>query len=121
MPNSSTATSDWEKYGIPLGQPSSAMWARLLGQEKLPALPNSEIIPPPIAPLDKNGTSMRILLHDTQAHLERFSVRADKLHSSVEETKGEIKTVNALFQREHETLRDDMVDLGGFASRQLGG
>lgn len=120
MPNPSTAASDWEKYGIPPRQPSTALWAHLLGKEKLPSPPNSEIIPPPIAPLDKNGTSMRILLHDTQVHLERFSVRADKLHSSVEETKREITTVNLLFQREHETLRDDMVDLGGFSIRKFG-
>jgi hypothetical protein len=97
-----------------------ALWAHLLGKDKLPAPPNSYVIPPPLAPLDKNGTSMRILLHDTQAHLERFSVRADKLFSSVEETKREITTVNTLFQREHETLRDDVVDLGGFVIRNLG-
>jgi hypothetical protein len=115
----STTASDWEQYGIPPRQPSMALWAHLLGKDKLPAPPNSEIIPPPIVPVDKNGTSMRILLHDTQAHLERFSVRADKLCSNVEETKREITTINALFQREHETLRDDIVDLGGFGVRKL--
>jgi hypothetical protein len=120
MPNSTAApTSDWEKYGIPPRQPSMALWSHILGKDKLPAPPNSDVVPPPIAPMDKNGTSMRILLHDTQAHLERFSVRADKLFSSVEETKREITTVNTLFQREHEALRDDVVDLGKFLNRKL--
>jgi hypothetical protein len=119
MPSSSITASDWEKYGIPPRQPSMALWAHLLGKDKQPAPPNSEIIPPPIAPVDKNGTSMRILLHDTQAHLERFSVRTDKLCSSVEETKREITTVHTLFQREHETLRNDIVDLGGFGVQKL--
>ena len=119
MPNSNTVTSDWQKYGIPPRQPSMAIWSHLFGKDKLAAPPNSEVVPPPLAPIDKNGTSTRILLHDTRGHLERFSVRTDKLFSSVEETKREITTVNTLFQRERETLRDDLVDLGGFLSTRM--
>ena len=96
-----------------------AIWSHLFGKDKLAAPPNSEVVPPPLAPIDKNGTSTRILLHDTRGHLERFSVRTDKLFSSVEETKREITTVNTLFQRERETLRNDLVDLGGFLSTRM--
>ena len=117
MTNSTTtAASDWEKYGIPPRQPSMAIWSHLFGKDKLPAPPNSDVqvVPPLLGPMDKNGTSTRMLLHDTQAHLERFTVSTDKLLSGVEETKRQITTANDLFQRERETLRDDLVDLGGF-------
>lgn len=118
MPVNSAAT-DWEKYGIPPRQPSMELWAHLFGKDKLPALPSSEIIPPPIAPLDKTGTSARMLLYDTQGTLEKFSVKTDKLFSSLEETKREINTVNVMFQREHETLRNDVVDLREFLGQTL--
>lgn len=117
MSLNSSAAIDWEKYGIPPRQPSMTLWAHLFGKDKLPAPPNSEIIPPPIAPLDKTGTSARMLLYDTQGTLEKFSVKTDKLFSSLEETKREITAVNVLFQRERETLRDDVVDLGEFLSQ----
>lgn len=102
----------FKDYGIPpRPSPSIALWSHLLRQDPLPTPPDSEVIPP-IAPLDKNGTSMRVLLHDTQGTLERFSTRVDALCSTVEGTQREISTANSLFQDERVSLAGEMVDLG---------
>ena len=55
---------------------------------------------------------MRILLHDTQANLEKFSEHVDKLASGVSETKREMITMQKLFQEDHEKLVGQIVDLG---------
>jgi hypothetical protein len=62
---------------------SSTLWAHLLRKDR-----TNEPIPAisvPIAPADKTGTSVRLLLHDTQATLEKFSQRIDKLVKGVDE------------------------------------
>jgi hypothetical protein len=93
---------------------STALWAHLLRKDVPSASQTSSTPPnnPPIAPLDKAGTSMRILLHDTQANLEKFSERVDKLASGVGETKGEMVTMQQLFQEDREKLVGQTVDLG---------
>ena len=55
-----------------------------------------------------------MLLHDTQANLEKFSERVDKLTCGVSETKREMVTVQQLFQEDHEKLVGHTVDLGEF-------
>jgi hypothetical protein len=70
-------------------------------------------------PLDKNATSMRVLLHDTQANFEKFAIHVGKLIDGVNETKHEIKTTNDLFERDRQTLVGDIIDLGMFVSRRL--
>lgn len=112
--NQETALEPGKNYGIPPKAPASAsLWAHLLRKDTIRGQsPNLGPVLPPITPLDKNGTSMRILLHDTQAHLDRFSERADKLFSKIDETKREISLVNTLFHREHDTLTEELVDLG---------
>jgi hypothetical protein len=92
---------------------STALWAHLLRKD-VPATSQASCTPtnPPIAPLDKAGTSMRLLLHDTQANLEKFSERVDKLAGGVSETKGEMVTMQKLFQEDHEKLVGQTVDLG---------
>ncbi|KAF9461534.1 hypothetical protein BDZ94DRAFT_1167480 [Collybia nuda] len=103
-----------KKNGIPPRTPTSiALWSHLLRKEPLPAPPNSEIDPllAPLAPIDKNATSTRVLLYDTQGHLERFSIHVEKLCSTIEDVKREISTANTLFQSEHEKLAGDIIDL----------
>jgi len=93
---------------------STALWAHLLRKD-IPVISQTSsntLTNPPIAPLDKAGTSMRILLHDTQANLEKFSEHVDKLASGVSETKREMITMQKLFQEDHEKLVGQIVDLG---------
>ncbi|KAJ6538537.1 hypothetical protein DFH09DRAFT_1368911 [Mycena vulgaris] len=96
---------------------STALWGQLLRKNTLAA---PSVVPlPPTAPLDKTGTSMRILLHDTQANFEKFSTRVDTLTSGIDGAKREIVIVKDLFQREHETLTMDVVDLVNRSQTQI--
>ncbi|KIY53017.1 hypothetical protein FISHEDRAFT_9335, partial [Fistulina hepatica ATCC 64428] len=61
-------------------------------------------------PLDRTGTSVRILLHDTQANLEKFSARVDAMMNGVQSTKNEIVGVGTLFQAEREMLSSNLVE-----------
>ncbi|KAJ3529062.1 hypothetical protein NM688_g7908 [Phlebia brevispora] len=66
---------------------------------------------PPFAPTDRLGTSMRILLHDTQATLEKFSERLETLTNGVDKTHQNINVVQKLFEREHESFIEENVAL----------
>lgn len=97
---------------------STALWAHLLRKD-VPATPPStctaSTLPiPPMTPIDKTGTSMRILLHDTQANLEKFSHRVDALTGGVTETKREMATMQKLFQEDRERILSQTVDLGEY-------
>ena len=106
------------KYGLPLRPPtaSTALWAHILRQDTQPStsLSDTPIVVPPTVPLDKNATSMRVLLHDTQANFEKFAIHVAKLIDGVNETKHEIKTTSDLFERDRQTLVGDIIDLGMF-------
>jgi hypothetical protein len=95
---------------------SAALWAHLLRKDvstlPLDASTNDPLPLPPLTPMDKNGTAMRILLHDTSHNLEKFSERVDKLISGVGETRKEVVDVHKRFHTGHEELRDEMADLG---------
>lgn len=66
---------------------------------------------PTVAPLDKAGASTRILLHDTQAHLEKFTGRVTQITTGLEDAKKELITVQRLYQDEHEQLEERMIAL----------
>ncbi|KIP07088.1 hypothetical protein PHLGIDRAFT_71638 [Phlebiopsis gigantea 11061_1 CR5-6] len=98
------------------GKPSvsQALWGHLLQRNIPPALrgtPSLSSSPVPIAPVDKNGTSMRMLLHDNQATLEKFSGHVEKLTSRVDDAKREIATAHRIFQFGHEKLVEENVSL----------
>ncbi|KAG5724414.1 hypothetical protein E4T56_gene15976 [Termitomyces sp. T112] len=113
-----------KNHGITARMPApTSLWAHLLRKDTARGQ-TADVGPalaalPPITPSDKNGTSMRILLHDTQAHLDQFSERADKLFSKIDETKREMLIVHTLFQREHQTLTEELVDLVNRSQTQL--
>ena len=88
------------------------LWAHLRPKETRGQPPDSGIPLPPIAPVDKNGTSIRILLHDTQANVEKFSARIDKMIDEISESKSEIVSVKKLFDGERESLSNDLYELG---------
>ncbi|KAJ7639078.1 hypothetical protein FB45DRAFT_741254, partial [Roridomyces roridus] len=94
------------------------LWGQLLRKHTL-AVPSTESPLPPTAPLDRNGTSMRILLHDTQANFEKFSTKVDTLTSGIDDTKRELLIVRDLFQKEHESLTMDFVDLVNRSQTQV--
>ncbi|PFH51030.1 hypothetical protein AMATHDRAFT_122148, partial [Amanita thiersii Skay4041] len=73
----------------------------------------------PLTPLDKNATSMRVLLHDTQANFEKFSTRVDNFLNGLAETKSEINLVKSLFERGQETLTNDIIDLVNRCQSQI--
>lgn len=91
---------------------SEVLWAHLLRKDTLAQPPYAEVIRPPIAPVDKTGTSIRILLHDTQANLDNFSASVDAMSAGMTEAKREIVAVKAMFQAEHETLASEIYDSG---------
>ncbi|KAK0488662.1 hypothetical protein IW261DRAFT_1440863 [Armillaria novae-zelandiae] len=90
---------------------ASVLWAHLLRKDTLAAPPSLDVPLPPVAPIDRTGTSLRILLHDTQAHIERFSEHVEKLTKGADEAKQELGLTKTLFQREHEELTNEMYNL----------
>ena len=106
--------------GLPPRPPTvqTPLWEHLLrpnrDKEKPPSLQNMPIIAPPLAPLDKNATSMRVLLHDTQANFEKFAKHVGQLLHEVKETHTEMKTTHSLFERDRESLVGDILDLGAW-------
>lgn len=99
---------------------SHALWGQLLHKSIPPSLnPATRGASSSIhtsttntAPIDRNGTSVRMLLHDTQATLEKFSTRVEKLTARVDDAKRELSTAHKVFQAGHDNLITENVDLG---------
>ncbi|KAI0654063.1 hypothetical protein C8Q70DRAFT_1058780 [Cubamyces menziesii] len=72
-----------------------------------------------IAPIDKAGASTRILLHDTQAHLERFTDRVSELVTDLDCAKRELVGVQKLYVEDHEQLMDRMIGLTNRSQTEL--
>ncbi|KAJ3986282.1 hypothetical protein F5890DRAFT_1407635 [Lentinula detonsa] len=89
---------------------SSVLWAHLLRKDVLASPAKTDLPLPPLAPVNKSATSTRILLLDTQAHLQKFGQAVDDLTSKVEGAKHEIVTVKTLFKQDREVLMNDIVD-----------
>ena len=96
---------------------SKTLWAHLL-HRSVPSLASSPLHPrnsvnaPSITPIDKSSTSIRILLHDTQANLEKFSDRLDSLLCGVGEAKREVIRVASGLDEEKEKMLGEMTELG---------
>ena len=98
---------------------SSVLWGHLLhkhgpsqASSSPVATPVSKAHIPALAPQDKAAASTRILLHDTQAQLEKFAERTDRLTTGLENAKRELVTVQKLYEDEHEKLVERMIGLG---------
>ena len=107
-----------ESLDLPPPRQSSNFWAHVMENEKN-GLNSSQSTLPLLTPLDKNATATRLLLHDTQANLEKFSGKVDKLLEGFSEAKSEIKLVKTLFERDREALVNDVIDLGMLSSSVL--
>lgn len=97
---------------LPRTTPISSLWGHIVGTNTLGPPLHSETSIPPLAPLDRNATSMRVLLHDTQANFEKFSARVDILITGMEEAKREVQQVHTLFERDRDSLSGDIIDIG---------
>ncbi|KAJ3518508.1 hypothetical protein NMY22_g13639 [Coprinellus aureogranulatus] len=103
--------------GLSMQENSSAatLWAHLSrkdnhGRAKHSA--NSAPFIPPSGPQDKTATTMRVLLHDTQMNLEKFSGNVERLISGVHSVTQSIKNTGTTFEQEHDKLMGDIIDLG---------
>ncbi|KAG1785590.1 uncharacterized protein HD556DRAFT_1249626 [Suillus plorans] len=87
----------------------NALWAYLL-QKDLPASSDFAATPmvPSMAPVDRTNTSMRMLIHDMQATLEKFSTRVDTLLINVKDAKTEVVNCSRISESEHERVLDEI-------------
>lgn len=88
---------------------SSTLWAHLLNKDTTVSGPGlktglAAVEPAMSAPADRAGTSVRILLHDTQATIEKFSERVDKLVSEAENSRQKLLARNEEVNEEVERL-----------------
>ncbi|KAI1788173.1 hypothetical protein LXA43DRAFT_843607, partial [Ganoderma leucocontextum] len=100
------------------------LWGHLsrttgITQPNPPSSSNARSTTPSIAPLDKAGASTRILLHDTQAHLERFAERVTQLTTGVADAKRELVAIQKLYQEDHEQLVERMIGLANRCQTEL--
>jgi hypothetical protein len=65
---------------------------------------------PLVAPVDRTNTSMRMLIHDMQATLERFSTRVDTLLNNVKDAKTEVVNCNRISESERERVLDEITN-----------
>lgn len=92
---------------------SQGLWGHLRQMNVPPALRGAGLSAAavPITPVDKAGTSMRMLLHDTQATLEKFAAHIEKLAGRVDDAKREVGTAHRVFQHGHEKMLEENVAL----------
>lgn len=72
---------------------SKVLWTHLLGKD-VPVDDSPLSMAPPIVPQDRVGTSMRVLVHDTQSRLDGLSTKLDGLFTQVGDTRSQITDAN---------------------------
>lgn len=95
---------------------SNMLWAHLLRKDATTTTESPSQIPP-IAPHDKTGTSMRMLIHDTQVNLEKFSARLDGLLQRVDDCRAQVVNANKLLDVERDKVLTEILEIGTLASR----
>ncbi|KAI9064006.1 hypothetical protein FKP32DRAFT_1625651, partial [Trametes sanguinea] len=106
---------------------STALWGHLLrktGGSNVPSssMTSTSTLGKPtlsVDPIDRASTSTRILLHDTQAQLEKFTDRLLHLTSDVDNAKRELVSVQRLYHDDHEQLLDKIVSLANRSQTEL--
>ncbi|KAG2358563.1 hypothetical protein BDR07DRAFT_1294542 [Suillus spraguei] len=106
---------DTERKTVP-----NALWAYLL-QKDLPVSSDFVATPmiPAMAPVDRTNTSMRMLIHDMQATLEKFSARVDTLLINVKDAKTEVINCNRILECERERVLDEISNSSKKAQTEL--
>lgn len=98
--------------------PQGNLWAHLLPRPSSTidhiedSYPDSTLTPS-MAPLDRTSTSVRILLHDTQTNIDKFSAKVEEMCNGMQCANHEIAEVKRLFQQERETTSDETYALSG--------
>ena len=101
---------------------SNLLWAHLLRKDATTTDTDTPSQIPPIAPQDKTGTSMRMLIHDTQVNLEKFSTRLDGLLQRVEDCRAQVVNANKLLDVERDKVLAEIREIGtGTSSCLLAG
>ncbi|KAH9479688.1 hypothetical protein JR316_0008283 [Psilocybe cubensis] len=121
---SATTTGNVNPINYGVARPSMAstpLWENLLHSSRRAPTSVSDIayMAPPSAPMDKNATSMRVLLHDTQANFEKFGKHVGQLFEEIKESKAEIKSIHSLFDKDRESLMGDIVDLVNRSQKEI--
>lgn len=88
---------------------SNALWAHLRRKDVSSSQTGGKTYAP-IAPLDKTGISMRILLSDTQANSEKFGERVQTLAGRVDGTMLKISAIPTLWEEDREKSSGQMVE-----------
>ncbi|KAF8127370.1 hypothetical protein EV363DRAFT_1515071 [Boletus edulis] len=88
---------------------SNLLWAHLLRKDATTTDSPSQI--PPIASQDKTGTSMRMLIHDTQVNLEKFSTRLDGLLQRVDCCRDQVVNANKLLDVERDKVLTEILEI----------
>ncbi|KAG6332661.1 hypothetical protein ID866_6429 [Astraeus odoratus] len=97
---------------------SSTLWAPFLGKDQ--AVQNAtQPAFPPLAPHDKTGTSMRMLIHDIQSGLEQFSARLDGLMTRTEDCRSQVINAKNLLDIEHDRVLTEMADTANRCQSEL--
>ena len=94
------------------GSTAAILWAHLSRKDNAGRTADTDTFIPPSGPQDKTAATMRVLLHDTQMNLERFSGNVERLIEDVHSTTQAIKQTGATFEQEHDKLMGDILDLG---------
>ncbi|KAG9309540.1 hypothetical protein JVU11DRAFT_10516 [Chiua virens] len=79
----------------------------------------SQIPPVAIMPQDKTGTSMRMLIHDTQANLETFSTRLDGLLQRVDECRAQVVNASKLLDVERDRVLTEILAVSNRCQSEL--
>ncbi|KAI6101332.1 hypothetical protein F5141DRAFT_1138562 [Pisolithus sp. B1] len=95
---------------------ANALWAHILPKV---AIFQDSTLNPPMTPQDKTGTSMRMLVHDTQSTLERFSERLDVLMTRVDDCRSQVINANKLLDHERDKVLTEMADISCRSQNEL--
>ncbi|KAG8214986.1 hypothetical protein J3R82DRAFT_8389 [Butyriboletus roseoflavus] len=93
------------------------LWAHLLRKDATTTDSLSQI--PPIAPQDKTGTSMRMLIHDTQVNLEKFSARLDGLLQCVDDCRAQVVNANKLLDVERDKVLTEILEIANRCQSEM--
>jgi hypothetical protein len=106
-------------------QNTTTLWAHLIRKPASATFPPSgpsasastsapPIPTPPLAPVDKTGASLRILLLDTKSDMEKFSTRVDTLLQRVGEVADGMQGVKKSLEEQDDRMSEEIHLAGAY-------